>query len=407
MLKKRNGVHQIILESHSSWLKPPKGCLKHPYISPAGPYGNDLWDWDSYWTLYGLLEINEAEVKEQIAPFAKGAFFNILEHQGKDGSLPIMICPENGDAFGSTESPDQNMAKPFIAQLAALLLKHGVMSEQEFISSDAIYSIKAYHDCFDRRYLHRDTGLYYWATDLGLGVDDDPTAWGRPVKSCASVFLNSFLYKDMLAAAELSLMAGRPDYRAEYLERTAKLAASIQKYCWDNRESAFFSVDIQCRQNLYPHRIWKTLNNKLYPFWHCLQLKVLSWSTILPLWVGIATQEQADKLIAEHFTEERLMSNYGLRALSKDEPMYAPEVIRGNPSNWLGPIWILVNYIAYETLHKYGHEAQAELLAEKILKMLEDDLEKNGSLHEYYSPETGEPVASPNFMSWNTLAGLF
>ena len=45
-------------------------------------------------------------------------------------------------------------------------------------------------------------------------------------------------------------------------------------------------------------------------------------------------------------------------------------------------------------------------IAAGCVSMLADDLEKTGTFHEYYLPETGEPVHNPNFMSWNALAAL-
>ena len=66
-------------------------------------------------------------------------------------------------------------------------------------------------------------------------MDDDPATWGRPEKSCASLFLNVFLHQDLLAAAELSDFVGRPDYARECREKAGNLAAAIQKHCWDER----------------------------------------------------------------------------------------------------------------------------------------------------------------------------
>jgi len=30
-----------------------------------------------------------------------------------------------------------------------------------------------------------------------------------------------------------------------------------------------------------------------------------------------------------------------------------------NPSNWLGPVWILVNYLVWKSLMRYGFEGAA------------------------------------------------
>jgi putative isomerase len=401
-------IGKTIKNAFADTLKEASGGLQHPYISPGGVYSVDLWDWDSYWTAYAMLgmanKFQDRELYGKIKPYARGVLFNFLEHAGEDGSLPIMMSPTDDDWFDSRLSPENNMAKPFIAQLAQLLMVHDVIDANELI--ELFYVIRDFHACYRRRFLHPETGLVCWGSDLGIGVDDDPTVWGRPRRSCGSIFLNTFLYRDYLAAAEISTSVGRSDYAAEYRELADGLKTAIQKYCWDSREKAFFSVDQQCRQNLYPHRYWGTLNRKLTPFWQCLKLKVLSWSAILPLWAGIADQSQIADFIREHFVPERLMSSFGIRSLSADEPMYAPEVARGNPSNWLGPIWLLPNYLTYEMLSANGYVALASELAEKIKLLLATDLKSTGTLHEYYSPESGRGVCTPGFMSWNSLAGL-
>lgn len=75
----------------------------------------------------------------------------------------------------------------------------------------------------------------------------------------------------------------------------------------------------------------------------------------------------------------------------------------GNPSCWLGPVWGISNYICYRGLKNYGFERQAQELAEKTICLFSRDIERNGLLHEYYHPDTGEGVNNPGFQNWNLL----
>ena len=54
-------------------------------------------------------------------------------------------------------------------------------------------------------------------------------------------------------------------------------------------------------------------------------------------------------------------------------------------------------------LINYGYEKEAKELAEKLILLLGKDIENCGKMHEYYNPETGEPVNNPGFQSWNLL----
>ena len=121
--------------------------------------------------------------------------------------------------------------------------------------------------------------------------------------------------------------------------------------------------------------------------WNTLIQRIGVWSGFMAMWSGIATSEQADRMV---------------RTLSKMEKMYAIKKT-GNPSCWLGPIWGISNYMTFEGLVKYGYVKEAKELAVKTIKLFGADLEKIGQFHEYYDPESGEGVNNPGFQNWNLL----
>jgi putative isomerase len=123
----------------------------------------------------------------------------------------------------------------------------------------------------------------------------------------------------------------------------------------------------------------------------------------MAMWAGIATPEQATRMVNEHFKNEKTFSApYGIRTLSKLEKMYSVRA-SNNPSNWLGPIWGISNYMVYKGLLKYNFTSEAKELAEKTIVLFGRDFENNGALHEYYEPETGEPILNKGFQNWNYL----
>ena len=97
-------------------------------------------------------------------------------------------------------------------------------------------------------------------------------------------------------------------------------------------------------------------------------------------------------------------SDYGIRTLSKSEQMYLIKE-SGNPSDWLGPIWGISNYLTFRALLKYGYDDLAKEMAEKNVTLFGRDVEKCGEFHEYYDPETGEGISNQGFQSWNLLVG--
>jgi putative isomerase len=59
--------------------------------------------------------------------------------------------------------------------------------------------------------------------------------------------------------------------------------------------------------------------------------------------------------------------------------------------------------MVYKGLVNYGFKAEARELAGKTITLFGRDLVKNGALHEYYEPDTGEPVLNKGFQNWNYL----
>ena len=42
--------------------KEPRSFIKYPFVDPGSVYDGNVWDWDTYWSVYGL--INYAKHRE-------------------------------------------------------------------------------------------------------------------------------------------------------------------------------------------------------------------------------------------------------------------------------------------------------------------------------------------------------
>ena len=395
------------LEKAATVFCEPKGCLAHPYVHPGGPYGDNLWDWDAYWALKAVSIMSKVEAVGQgdtwrhlLIRHGSGSLNNFFDHQGEDGSLPILLTPEDPDCFDSTCAVTNNMAKPALGLIALLLADHDVAKED---LRRWCGHLAAYYACYESRYLH-SCGLYVWANDIAIGGDDDPTAWGRPPFSSGNMFLNSFLYADLMAAQKVASRMGEQVLARRWGEQASALASAMQSYCWDPKDGFFYSADVACTQQTSPSRLFGVLNENLEPFWKCLPLKVLYWAGFLPMWNGLAKPEQADRLVREHLMNEKeFWSPHGVRTLSADERMYDPSTARGNPSNWLGPVWGISNYLVWEGLKAYGYDKEAQQVAHRTIALFARDLKASGGWHENYHPDTGDALAAPDFISWNLL----
>ena len=231
-----------------------------------------------------------------------------------------------------------------------------------------------------------------------IGMDNDPASFGRPHNSTANIFLNSFMVTELNAMARILGELGEGQDRvSDYVNKSNRLTEAIQRECWDKRDKFFYSVDVDIKTRQYD---WFHVG--LGVFWKTLQIKIRTWSGFIPMWAGFATKEQAEYMVKHMFDESTFSSAYGITTLAQDEKMFNLSETN-NPSNWLGPIWLVANYIAFRGLMNYGYHREAEIICDRSLKLLSMDLEKTGCLHEYYNPFTGEPVMNGGFINWNML----
>jgi putative isomerase len=383
----------------------PEGVLKYPYLVPGSPdspyYSDQLWDWDSWWMSAFLGQV-EAQTGEsgRFARYEEGCILNFLDHTTDDGVMPIQISPQGQFRYGDFASEEeyarhQNTHKPVIAQHAALLARR--RGDAEWLRPH-LPKLEAFLTGYLTRHFHDETGLAYWQTDFAIGVDNDPSVYYRPAQSTAAIYLNSLLYRELLAYGYLLEELGLLPDSIRWRRRAQDLADSVGRHCWDERDGTFYSADLGLRA-IEPGD-W--LHSGAPRAWSSLLLRIDSWSSFLPMWAGIASQEQAERMAARVRDRRTFAANYGIRTLSRLEKMYDLRA-SNNPSNWLGPVWGISNYLVFRGLLRYGFTDDAKDLAEKTVLLFGRDLEANGCLHEFYHPDNGEPIMTRNFQNWNFL----
>lgn len=388
-------------------LRPAQGILRHPSLSPSLPgkaYSTQLWDWDTLWTSRGLFQTahltGDDDLLKRVVHHAQGSLLNFLEHQSEDGRIAIMIDVDDPDPLGCLKKtcPNiHNQAKPVFSQLALLVADQA--GDVQWLAP-MFEHLLHFYDSWELGNQAK-VGLLVWGDDVGIGDDNDPTTFGRPYFSSANMLLNSLYYQDLRAAAELAHRLHRPQDEKRLTHQADEQGRRLQKYCWDPRDRFYYTVDVQCkdrRSELLPG-----IPEGMPMSWHCLPLRIQMFTGFLPLWCSLATPQQAADLVKLHYLNDQTFhAAYGVRSLSKQETMYSL-ARSGNPSNWLGPIWIIVNYFVWKGLKDNGFKAEAANLADKTLQLLASDLATSGSLNEYYDPDTGAPLSHKGFVDWNML----
>lgn len=388
------GDYQKLLEyaesNYHKMFREPEGRLKYKFIVPGSCYDNCLWDWDSWLTDIALHQF----VTEDIFEYEKGCVLNFLEHTDAQGRIPIVILPDSiMPEFHDGQIT--NIHKPCLAQHAAFIARNygnDVEWLRPYFEKLLGFIGYYYENC------RHTTGLYFWINDYAIGVDNDPCTFYRPDRSSASIFLNCMMYRELTSVCFLGGQLGADV--AFYRKEAENLREVIRTHCYDEKDGCYYSVDL----NLLPIEKDVFLHSGAPRHWDCLIQRIGCWSGFLALWSGIATKEQAERIVKENLLDQNsFWAPFGVRTLSKYEKMYAVKA-SNNPSCWLGPVWGVSNYLVFRGLLQYGYEDEAAQLAEKTLSLFGKDLEGCGELHEYYDPETGRPVINPGFQNWNLLS---
>ena len=401
-------LKDYFLKNASRVLKEPAGRLKYPFVDAgADSYAGNLWDWDSYFTVKGLMGVFSAYsteelfqaglTHERIAEHAKGCVLNFLASQEEDGYIPIMISGE--DLFAGYFHAEHekgvplNQHKPFLCQSALQAAEFA--EDYSWIESEKLKKYLAY---YESKQYDKKSGLFFWQDDIMIGIDNNPTAFYRAPRSSADIYLNSFLVLEYESLADILVRQGKDG--TEFSNKATELKQAINREMWDERDGIYYSQDILFFKTDRSFGEIK-FHEGPAPSWNSVPYKIRFWGCFLPLYAGICNGERAERL-CEHLSGDDVFAKYGIRTLARNEKMY-DLAKSSNPSNWLGAIWIVSNWLIGEGLQKYSKGALAEKIRIATLNLLESNLEKYGEIFESYQPDTGEPNLNPRFLSWNLL----
>lgn len=372
-------------------IRQPAGLLPYRYVVPTAASGagadrqagvyEQQYDWDAFFEGVALC-YDRGERAEAF----RDAMLNFLHFTSAAGFTPRTLSPEKFWDF-----PDH--MKPFLAQgcLLASRATDGVGWLEEW-AFDRILANLSYWDA-NRRGGH---GLFMWRSSLESGVDNNATTVNTQDFYCESVDVNAYLVREYRAAAELARLLDRERDAKRLAAEADELARRMNVVLWDDEEGFYF--DVVSVSDAPVDRV-----------------RIKSWTCLTPLWAGVASDEQAKRVVERHLLDPNVFwGPFGVPSLARSERLYNQakrgllyidvEHRRWEVSNWQGPVWIVANWQIMHGLLRYGCRERAIELARKIDDLVTADIEKTGGMHENYDAETGVGLWSPNFGSWNMLA---
>jgi alpha,alpha-trehalase len=278
----------------------------------------------------------DGPVPEVTGDYYRGAAHYFLVHEGEDSQQLVRVDPKH---------PADSLLG---AKYEVFLCNPGTTRAQGQLDSK---------DCEPTDRVALSADFYKGDRSMresGFDVSFRFGPYGAETHHFAPVGLNSLLYKTEKDLEQMSLMLGRKDDAERWAQKAAERRERMVKYFWDEQAGLFFDYDfMKQKRSSYDYA-----------------------TTFYPLWVGLASKEEARAVDANlHLFEQPggiAMSRYDSQA------------------QWDYPYgWAPIHLLAVEGLRRYGYDSDANRISEKFLSMVLENFRKDHTIREKYDVVSG------------------
>ncbi len=401
------------------------------FIKPSPTQYPHQWNWDSAAIALGLSHYDLPRAWHEVrgllsAQWADGMVPHIIYHHGESAYFPPpSFWQTSGLAHGGPIESSGWTQEPLITPVVRALVEKGnPPADLPIIFQQLLRWQRWLHTARDADGSGLTCLFHPWETS------DNSPRWMHVFDRITPVNLPPYKRRDMQHVDP----AERP--RAEDYERYIYLIDLARRNKWDNAwmmkhmpfcvQDVFFcsithradedlrwlaarlnqpleEIDgwISRTRRVFSERFWDE-GRGLFLDWDVrlnAWLPVNTMAVFTPLYAGLATQQQAERLIREHWLNPQEYapgpdSEWLLPTAAKNERDYSPR------RYWCGPIWVIVNWLMHQGLLRYGYHDLAESLRMQTLALIE----RHG-FREYYDPRDGSPLGAKDF-AWSAALGL-
>lgn len=199
----------------------------------------------------------------------------------------------------------------------------------------------------------------------------------------ADAGLMSLYIADCLALSEIAGVLGKTGVVKELIQRAEKYSQKLQTL-WDDKSGLYLNKDLVTGK--FSYRLSPTL--------------------FYPLLARVPAQEQAERMIEEHFyNPQEFWGEYVLPSIARNDPAFKDN------HYWRGRIWAPLNFLVYLGLKNYNLPEARNDLVEKSRNLLLKSWTEERHVYENYSAETGRGDDearkwSDPFYHWGALLGF-
>jgi alpha,alpha-trehalase len=376
--------------------------IPYPYVSPnvkwVGKFGY-MFYWDTFFMFRGLMGTKrEWLMKSMVNNFiylfqTHGIIPNFTAPVSMGRSQPPFLTSMILDTYNGYYFPwlRKNKVKKMLTSLSDpkkwLKLAVAVAKqeyEQIWLDSEGLYNHRV-KDSGLARYGDRDVG-YAHSAELESGWDFTSRFYNR-CSEFLPIDLNVLLFKYERDFAKIAFHLGNREEEEKWKQIAAKRKEEINRLMWNDTEGFFFDYG-------YNYKRVSTF---------------YSLASFTPLWAGLATAEQAKRMVEKL---SRFETEYGLTITDKDslakpidltkiQKRYHPAILDIiNPKQWDYPnSWPPLDYLTVIGLLKYGYIDDATRLMKKYIKTHATNFRKYGTFLEKVNAVTGDKAGAFHYES--------
>jgi hypothetical protein len=243
-------------------------------------------------------------------------------------------------------------------------------------------------------------GLLEWGSDRGsmdsiggrgfmqaakyeTGLDDSPMYDEAGYDShtytmnLQDVGLNSLYALDAECLSQIAALLGKTGDSQRLGAEYETMKKRVHEKLWNNQDG------------IYENRFWDGHFSKR-----------LSPTNFYPMFAGIATPEQAERMIEEHLLNPKeFWGKYVAPSIARNDPAFPDQFY------WRGDIWGPTNYMLYEGINRYRFDKVAFQYAQKNYDLFMDDWRINQHNNEQYHAWGGNGGGDKHY-TWGTLLCL-
>jgi alpha,alpha-trehalase len=375
--------------------------LPRPYVVPGGRF-NEMYGWDSYFILVGLLRDGEVERARDMVdnfvyeighygtilnanrtyyltrsqpPFLTRMVLGVYERTGDRAwlraTLPAIAsyhrfwttAPHLVPSTGLSRYYDRGAgpAPEVVSDERDAAGRTHYDRVREYYRTHPVpdYDVRLFYD----RAADRLTPLFYKGDRSMRESGFDPSnrfgPFSADILHYVPVCLNALLYRMERDAADIHSILGQPDEALAWERRAAARRVAMDRYLWDEEAGLYLDYD------------FRRGRRRRYEF----------ATTFYPLWAGQASPAQAARVLS---SLARFEAPGGLRTST---------TVSG--SQWDAPFgWAPLQMIAVTGLRNYGHHDAASRLARRFVALVTKEFEEHGVIVEKYDVERRESDVS-------------